>query len=191
MRSSFAMAFVVLLLCGFVSWPCLAQISSPAKNLNIYAYPRSGQNADKQLKDENQCYASAKQQTGVDPTAPPPATKTAEQKAAEQKAAADAAKAPKGGRVKGAARGAAGGAAIGAIAGDAGEGAAIGAVAGTVVGGARQRRAKRQAKEQAAVNTAAAQQKEEEAIKQEFAAKIGTFKRAFSACMDARDYSVK
>ncbi len=191
MRILFAMAVVLMLLCGSVYGPCLAQISSPAKNLNIYAYPRSGQNADKQLKDENECYASAKQQTGVDPTAPPPATKSAEPKAAEQKAAADAAKAPVGGRVKGAAGGAAGGAAIGAIAGDAGQGAAIGAVAGTVVGGAKQRRAKRQAKEQAAASTAAAQQNEEAAIKQEYAAKIGTFKRAFSACLDARGYSVK
>ncbi len=193
MKSAIAVAAVSLLLCGSVSWPCLAQqaATSPAKSLNMYAFARNGQNADKQVKDENECYASARQQTGVDPQAPPPATKSAEQKTAEQKAAAGAAKAPKGGRVRGAAGGAAGGAAIGAIGGDAGEGAAIGAVAGTMIGGAKQRRANKQAKQQAAANTAAAQQQEEQKIKQEYGAKIDTFKRAFGACMDARGYSVK
>ncbi len=170
---------------------CMAQNASPAKGLNLYAYPRSGQNSDKQLKDENECYASAKQQTGIDPQAPPPATKSAEQKAAEQKAAADAAKAPKGGRVKGAAKGAAAGAAIGGVAGDAGTGAGTGAVVGTMAGGAKQRRANKQAKQQAAANTAAAQQNEEAQAKQAYAGQIDTFKRAFSSCMDARGYSVK
>src|SRR2546429_3882988 len=32
--------------------------------------------SDQQLKDENECFASAKQQSGIDPQAPPPATKT-------------------------------------------------------------------------------------------------------------------
>src|SRR5256884_6667382 len=90
--------------------------------------------SDQQLKDENECFASAKQQSGIDPQAPPPATKTEEQKKAEQQAAADNAKQAKGGRVRGAARGAAGGAAIGAIADDeAGKGAGAGAAAGTMV----------------------------------------------------------
>ena len=164
---------------------------SPAKSINMFVYPGKGQNADQQLKDESACYGSAQQQTGIDPQAPAPAGKSAEQKAAEQKAAADNAKAPKGGRVRGAAKGAAGGAAIGAVAGDTGDGAAVGAVAGTMVGGAKQRKANAAAKQQAATNTAAAQQKEEEQLKQEQAAKLDTFKRAFTACMDARGYSVK
>ncbi len=164
---------------------------SPAKSINMFVYPGKGQNADQQLKDESACYASAKEQTGVDPQAAAPAGKSAEQKAAEQKAAADAAKAPRGGRLKGAAKGAAGGSVIGAVAGDAGTGAATGAVVGTMVGGAKQRRANAAAKQQAAANTAAAQQKEEEKAKQEHAAKLDTFKRAFSACMGARGYSAK
>jgi hypothetical protein len=80
----------------------------------MFAYPRSGQNAEKRLKDENEYFASAKQQTGIDPLAPSPAGKTAEQKADEQKQAAEDAKTKRGGRGRGAARGAAGGAAIGA-----------------------------------------------------------------------------
>jgi len=191
-------AITILVLTGSVIWQnqsAYAQQSapawSPAKSLNMYAYPKKGQNADQQLKDESECYGSAKTQTGIDPQAATAPTKSAEQKAAEQKAAADAASAPKGGRLKGAAGGAAGGAAIGAIAGDAGEGAAIGAVAGTMAGGAKQRRANKAAKEQAAANTAAAQKQEEQQAKQATAQNLDTFKRAFSACMDAKDYSVK
>ena len=101
--------------------------SSPAKSIGMFAYPKNEQSADQQLKDENECFASAKQQSGIDPQAPPPATKTEEQKKAEQQAAADNAKQAIGGRV----RGAAGGAAVGAIADDdAGTGAAAGATAG-------------------------------------------------------------
>lgn len=164
---------------------------SPAKSLGMFAYPKNNQSADQQLKDESECYGSARQQSGVDPTAPPPATKTEEQKKAEQKAAADNAKQAKGGRVKGAAGGAAAGAAIGAVAGDAGTGAGAGAVGGTMVGGAKQRQANKAAKQQAAQATAQKQQQEEAQSKAQHQQTIDTFKRAFSACMDARAYSVK
>ena len=166
--------------------------SSPAKSVGLYAYPKNRQNADQQLKDENECFASAKQQSGIDPQAAPPATKTEEQKKAEQQAAADNAKQAKGGRVKGAAKGAAGGAAIGAIADDeAGKGAGAGAVAGTMVGGAKQRRANKASKQQAAQATAQQQQQQEAQVKATHQQGIDTFKRAFSACMDARGYSIK
>jgi hypothetical protein len=29
---------------------------SPAKSINMFAFPRNGQNSDQQLKDENDCY---------------------------------------------------------------------------------------------------------------------------------------
>lgn len=164
---------------------------SPSKDIGVFVFPKAGQSGDQQLKDETECYGAAKQQSGIDPKAPPPATKSADQKAAEQKAAAESVETPKGGRVKGAARGAAGGAAIGAIAGDAGKGAGAGAVAGTMRGGAQQRQATAAAKQQAAKETAAKQQKEEEATKQAHAEGLDTFQRAFEACMDARNYSVK
>jgi len=166
--------------------------ASPAKSIGLFAYPKNQQNADQQRKDENECFASAKQQSGIDPQAPAPATKTEEQKKAEQQAAADNAKQAKGGRVKGAAGGAAGGAAIGAIADDeAGKGAAAGATAGAMVGGAKQRRANKAAKQQAAQATAQQQQQEETQAKAAHQQGIDTFKRAFSACMDARGYSIK
>ena len=164
---------------------------SPSKDIGMFVFGRGGQTADQQLKDESECYGLARQQSGIDPKAPPPPTKSADQKAAEQKAAADNAEKAQGGRARGAARGAAGGAAIGAIAGDAGTGAAAGAVAGTMRGGMQQRQANAAAQKQAAAKTAAEQQKEEERAKLAHAEGLDTFQRAFAACMDARNYSVK
>lgn len=165
--------------------------SSPAKSIGMFAFAKNGQDADQQLKDENSCYGAAKQQSGVDPQAPPPPTKSADQKAAEQKAAADSAPQAKGGRVRGAARGAAAGAGLGAIGGDAGTGAAVGAAAGTMKGAQKQRQANAASKQQAAANTAAQQQQQEQLANAGHADDLDTFKRAFGACMDARGYSVK
>jgi hypothetical protein len=74
-----------------------------------------------------------------------------------------------GGAVKGAARGAAGGSVVGAITGNAGTGAAVGAVAGAVRG-----------------RTVAKQ-----ASQAQNGQKMDNLRRAFSACMDAKGYSVK
>jgi outer membrane protein with glycine zipper len=130
------------------------------------AYPAKGQSASQQSKDDAECYAWAKQTTGIDPavvaSSPPP----------QQTGPAVGG----GQRLRGAARGAAGGAAIGAIAGDAGQGAGIGAIAGTMVGG-REARQQRDAQNQQAV----AQQQEV----------INTFYRAFGACMEGRGYTIK
>ena len=171
--------------------PTSALAWSPGKDLGVFVFGRSNQSPDKQLKDESECYGAARQQSGIDPKAPPPTGKTAEQKAGEQKAAAQNAASAKGGRGRGAARGAAGGAAIGAIAGDAGKGAAAGAVAGTMRGGAQQRSQQAAAKEQAAAKVSAQQQKEEDQLKLAHAEGLDSFQRAFAACMDARNYSVK
>jgi hypothetical protein len=164
---------------------------SPAQSIGMFAFPKNGQNADQQLKDESECYGLAKQRTGLDPQQPAPTGPTAEQIQAAQKQAAQNADQVKGARVGGAARGAAGGAAIGAIAGNAGKGAGIGAVAGTMSGGAAQHSANAQAQQKAAAQAKAKLQKEHEL--ELLAHKEGrdTFQRAFSACMDARGYSVQ
>lgn len=140
--------------------------ASPAAAIGVFAYPRNSQTAEQQADDENACYASAKQQTGIDPKAPAPAP----QPAASQK----------GGGAKGAGRGAAGGAAVGAITGDAGSGAAVGATVGAVRGRRQQRKANKEAERQAGQQSQAQQQQS-----------LDTFRRAFSACMDSRGYSVK
>ncbi len=138
---------------------------SLSSSLGVVPYPAKGQSPAQQSKEEGECYAWAKTQTGIDPvavaSAPPPPSGPA---------------AGGGERVRGAARGAVGGAAIGAIAGDTGQGAAIGAVAGTMKGGRNARQNKQ----------AQAQQAQD--------AKAGTiqqFNKAFGACLEGKGYVVK
>src|SRR5262245_40064790 len=68
--------------------PSPAAAPKPA-SLGLVVYPGSGQDAAQQSKDEGECYAWARQQTGIDPTAAP--------------AAAAPVETPRGGAVRGAA----------------------------------------------------------------------------------------
>jgi hypothetical protein len=143
-----------------LSWACAAAAQQPI------VYPTKGQSPQQLSQDEAQCYAWAKQSTGIDPavvaSSPPP----------QQTGPAVGG----GQRLGGAARGAAGGAAIGAIAGDAGKGAAAGAVVGTMAGGRRARQ------QQAAQNQQA--QAQQQSVMQ-------TYYRAYGACMEGRGYTIK
>ena len=142
---------------------------TPAQTVGLFVYPQKQQDKNLQSKDEGECYGSAKQQSGIDPA-----------NLAASSQPAQAQKTPKGGGAKGAAGGAAAGAAIGAVAGDAGKGAAIGATAGAIRGRRAQKKAKKQAQQQAQQQETTAQQQN-----------LDAFKRAMSACLDARGYSVK
>ena len=93
-------------------------------------YPAKGQSAQQKQKDDKECVAWAKKDTGIDPVA---ASQPAPQKTGPAVGGGE--------RLKGAA----GGAIIGGIAGDAGAGAAV----GTVVGGAKARQNQRAQNEQA------------------------------------------
>jgi len=141
------------------------QISSQMK---LYVFPSKGQSQQKQKEDEFECYKWAVQQSGIDPLNLP----KIEVKPAET--------GPNGAAVVGAAKGAAAGAAIGAIAGDTGEGAAIGAVAGAIGG----RRKSKQAQAQQAQQTDAAVKQAEQDMK-------NSFKKAFSACIEGKGYTIK
>jgi outer membrane lipoprotein SlyB len=134
--------------------------------LGLFVYPGSGQDAGQQAQDENHCYAWARQQTGIDPTA--------------AVAPVEAAEVPRGDTVKGAAGGAIVGTAVGAIAGGTGEGAAIGAVAGA----ARGRRERKKKKKEAEVQA-------QEATQDQATQRKETFKKAWGACLEGRGYSVK
>jgi YMGG-like Gly-zipper len=150
--------------------------------LGLVVFPAKNQSKDQQATDETECYAWSKQQTGIDPFAAPTATP------APAPTAAAAEQKPGGERIRGAAKGAAAGAVIGEIANDdAGEGAAIGATAGVVAGGRQKRKAEAQAQQQAA-----AQQQQAAAQSQQAAAdQKAMFNKGFSACLEARSYTVK
>jgi hypothetical protein len=161
-----------------IAWALLAgtaaaqqQPSRPATkamsgSLGLYVFPTQNQTAETQQADESTCYAWARERTGFDPLAAASApTQTPEQ--------------PKGAGLKGAARGAGAGAAIGAINGDAGKGAATGATAGALRGRFAAKRAERQT------------EKAQEQAQQARAASTDGFRKAFSACMEAKGYTVK
>jgi hypothetical protein len=148
------------------------------QTLKVFVYPAKGQKPDQQQKDETECYAWARSQTGIDPTAPATAPAPTPEKVDNP---------ANGARAAGAARGAAGGAVIGAIAGDAGKGAAIGATAGTMRGGAAKRKGKKAAEQQQQQAAAQAQQQAAATDKQ----KMDTFKKAYSACVQGRGYTAQ
>lgn len=162
-----------------------------AQKIGMFAYAKNNQSNDQQLRDGYDCYNTVQQQTGINPDTPAPSgPSAAEVQAAQQQAAANAPEA-QGGRVRGAARGAAGGAALGAITGNAGRGAAVGATVGTVRGGRKQRAANEQSQQQAAQSAGAQLQQQAKQATAAYNQQMNTFKRGFSACMDARGYSVK
>jgi hypothetical protein len=157
--------------------PALAQQAAPAPtgavpkpaSLGLFVYAEKKQDAAQQDKDEVECYRWAQGQTGLDPMAPAPAATAAEPAGRD------------GSAVKGAARGAAAGAVIGeAHDGDASDGAGKGAAVGAV-------RGRRKGKKQAAKAEEASEQKAQAASAQS----ADTFKKAWSACLSGRGYSVK
>jgi hypothetical protein len=145
-----------------------AQSSGISKKLGVYIFPSNNQDSETQEADEAACYKWAMEQTDYDPLNPP----------IIETAPVDTS--PDGSAIKGAAGGAAGGAAIGAITGNAGDGAAVGAI----MGGIRGIRAKRNAnaaQKQANINAAANYSAE----------LLNNYKKAFSACMEGKGYTVK
>jgi hypothetical protein len=148
-----------------ISWAIAALVlSGAALAQKPVVYPAKGQSASQQSKDDGECNAWAKQNTGVDPAKPPPAAPTA------------AAPPPAGGVVKGAAVGAT----VGAIGGnDVGNAAAKGAV----IGGIAQHARKKGQAEAAAAQNQQAQASQQQAM--------ATFYKAYGACMEARGYTVK
>jgi hypothetical protein len=153
-----------------------------AATMNVYAFPQAGQAADKQSKDEADCYTWATSNTGSDPFA------LNKQQAQQQQQTEQQVQQAKAGAQGAGAKGFAGGAVTGAVIGeiasdDAGKGAAWGAAVGTVA-------ARRRAKEQSQQAASAAQQSG--AAKQEATAgQIENFKKAFSVCLEGKQYLVK
>jgi len=161
-----------------------AQASSKtlASTLDVFVFPADGQAADQQSREEVECYSWAVDNTGSDPFE---LEKQIEQQAQQtEQQVQQAQSATQGAGAKGALKGAAAGAVIGEVSGgDAGESAAYGAAAGVVMGRRRSRAASQQAQQQAVEQGAT--------IQQASAEQIDNFKKAFSVCLEAKDYMVK
>jgi hypothetical protein len=137
---------------------------SLAASAQQYVYPAKEQTPEQQSKDEAECGTWATQQTGFDPSKPPPAPAPAPTKTRS------------GGLVKGAAVGAT----VGAITdNDVGNAAATGAVVGGVA---------RHAKNKGAQQQAAANQQQ---INDQQQALQQNHQKARVACLEGRGYSIK
>jgi len=153
-----------------------------ASTMEVFVFPTEGQDATQQSKDEAECYSFANTNTGSDPFQLAKQEETDAQLAqAEQQAAAATGQ---GAGARGAVRGAAAGAVIGEVTGgDAGESAAIGAAAVAVRGRRQGRKARAQAEAQA--------EHQAEERQAATAGDLENFKKAFSVCLEAKDYMVK
>jgi hypothetical protein len=165
-KGSTAALLAALLLLGN---PAAAQ--SVSSQLGLVVYPTKNQAADQIAKDEGECHAWARQNTGVDPANPMAGVQV--QQAAPPPGGASAG--------RGALRGAATAGLIGNIADeDAGEFAA----AGAVIGGVRGARAQKAQAAQALPLS----QAQTQAVAQE---RMGLFTKAYGACMESRSYTVR
>ena len=147
----------------------------PQPNTDVYAYPLQNQPAEQQDRDRYDCHLWAVKQTGFDPSAPgvPPHQRVRVVSAGPPPGAATA-------------FGAVAGAILGAAVSrprDAGAGAIVGAIAGGAIGNASEQAA---AAQNAQV-VASVDARQSAAVDQ----KASNYRRAISACLEARGYSVK
>jgi len=153
--------FIVAGLCGV----CLAS-TSMADELMIF--PNVDQTEEQQEEDKFSCYTWAKGESGFDPMAPPTATEPPPEP--EKK---------KGGIGRGLLRGAA----VGQIVGGDSDSTAKGAAAGVLVGGMRRQDQKRK--------EAAERQRWEEEQARIYTENRNRYNRAYAACLEGKDYTVR
>jgi hypothetical protein len=174
--------------------------ASLADAQQLFAFPKKGQSQEQQNKDRYECHTFASQQTGFDPSAPAPQAPAMTNTAPPPRSDAEVKSAGKGSVVGGAAVGAAGGAIIGGVSGGssrAGKGALIGAGAGALLGAGRRRRKQNEARnaqraEEQAVNREQQQnQQRQQELQQQQGQKRQNYNRAWTACMEAKNYNVK
>ena len=134
----------------------------------LMIFPNNDQSKEQQEEDKFACYSWAKGETGFDPMAPPTVTEAPPQQQAQ-----------KGGVGRGAVRGAA----LGQIVGGDSDSTWKGAAAGAAVGGMRRNDQKRNEQQQ--------QQQWEQEQAQIYADKRNRYNRAYSACLEGKDYTVR
>ncbi len=146
----------------------------PPPNTQVIFYPSQGQSAEQQDRDRYECYRWAVRQTGFDPSA--------SQVAPHQRVAVVAASPPDANATAGAFSGAL----VGAVVSNprnAGGGALIGAVAGALLGAAADAGNEQQAQR--------LQQAYERSEDEQRDRRAEPFRRAMSACLGGRGYTVQ
>jgi hypothetical protein len=145
----------------------------PQVNTTVYAYPQHGQTPEQLDRDRYECYVWAKQQTGFDPSAP---------NVPEQARVHVVGGPPPGtGTAVGAVTGAVLGAAI-SNPWDRGFGAIAGALIGGAIGSSADAANAQRTHEEVVVNREQMRQIEHQAA---------DYRRAMSACLEGRGYSVR
>ena len=174
-------------------------LPATAQDTGVYAYPNAGQPVDQQDRDRWECQQWAIRETGFDPATaaplpaapyPPPPQQRQRQANSGPLGIGNGGFFEGSGAIGDAATGAALGAAGGAIAGNAGEGAAIGAVASTLFG-ALNRSSSRSNQNSYEDQRYSQQQYEHQRIMQDRQVQMTSYRRAYGACMTARNYTVQ
>jgi len=161
------------ILLGAISISLALLWAGPATSQELIIYPAKGQSQDQMERDKFECYGWAKKQSGFDPMAAPKGSSPPPYQ-----------QAPQGGLFRGAARGAAVGAIVGEIANDdAGKGAAAGAAGGALIGGMRRR--------DQAIRFEQSEQQWAARQASQYEMQRSTYNRAYSACLEAKGYTVK
>jgi hypothetical protein len=167
--------------------PAPTEISAPsqktlASTMDVYVFPTKGQSSSQQSEDEATCYNWAVQNTGTDPFQLQKQTQQQQQQTSAQQE--QITKAGTGAGAKGAVGGAAAGALIGEIAGHSASAYAwYGAAAGALIA----RRRSRMARSTASAEVQQQGQQQAQASQEQ----MGNFKKAFSVCLEAKNYMVK
>ncbi len=147
---------------------CALGIAATSMADELMIFPNADQSPEQQEEDKFACYSWAKGESGFDPMAPPTATEPPPEEGAK-----------KGGVGKGLVRGAA----IGALAGDSSKAARRGAAAGGAIGGMRRQDQKRK-------EEAERQQWEQEQVRI-YTENRNRYNRAYAACLEGKDYTVR
>jgi len=177
---------ILACICLATAQPAFAQTVPSGKTLaasmDVHVFPKNGQASEQQSKDEASCYEWAEGNSGSDPFALQQQQKAQAQQTEQAKTGTN--QSVRGSGLRGALGGAAAGAIIGELASNnAGKGAAIGAASGGLL---NRRRSQRNAN-QAANQIGQQGQEQQQATKE----KIISFKKAFSVCLEAKEYLVK
>ncbi len=172
----------ILSSCGLVV--LLVLLSQPASAQDIYVYPAKGQTDEQLAEDRYACHRWAVDESSFDPSlfddvAPLRTVRVPVPRNEAERAAS-----------KGAITGAVIGGVIGSNDGDAAQGAVIGAVLGTMAGAAIEDQGQREAQEKA---RAEARREADEIAqdKAELALRKSNYRRALTACLEGRGYTVR